>query len=183
MLSISGRSRVALIAVTLSVAFISTVYIKSVGWSRESSTTQAFSARPSSSSINERILVVTRVHVTSAQNLATVKSVTSFSLAALEHAHSVLICVGAHMDVRDSYLLDLNKSLSEAGLTNKTHILVVDPWGGFTHALNLAVSFAIDNKYDLIAFQVPTTPLSDCSNIESVIFITNIYIMSFSCSH
>jgi len=62
--------------------------------------------------------------------------------------------VGSHKDGRDAYITDLVAALAESGIANRTYVMLIEPWGGFTHALNLAVSNAADNNFQLIAFQV-----------------------------
>ena len=39
------------------------------------------------------------------------------------------------------------------GYENSTEVITIDPWGGFTHALNVATQCASDQKFEIIAFQ------------------------------
>ena len=38
-------------------------------------------------------------------------------------------------------------------MENSTEVINIDPWGGFTHALNVATQYASDQQFEIIAFQ------------------------------
>ena len=94
-----GRCRSILLAATLSIALITGLLVFSSSKSSEiadgsDSRRTSVVYTPSTHEKREfRLLVVTRIHVTSAQSLSAPSVVTSFAKAALEYAQSVLICV------------------------------------------------------------------------------------------
>jgi len=88
------------------------------------------------------ILVVTRVHASSATSLAPVQSIVEF-VKSIDYAAKVLICIGADNHFQNSYLDDLFEALKIENIFDKSEILPITPWGGFTHALNIAVTYAL----------------------------------------
>ena len=122
---------------------------------------------------NKKILIVTRVHNSMGGQMTPVRKIIEF-VKELPRFCDILICVGvADQDERTSYLNDLRKKCknieaerkfeqnSNLSLQNECknhhssasiHILDINPWGSFTHALNVAVGFGIQNSFDLILF-------------------------------
>jgi hypothetical protein len=103
-----------------------------------------------------RMLVVTRVHMNAASALPDVEKVLSFIQSTTAYADGILICLGAEdVTTIDVYRSKIATLLQQHGLDQtKVHFLHVSPWGYFTPALNYAVQFAQDHKYNRIAFQV-----------------------------
>ena len=55
---------------------------------------------------------------------------------------------------RIEYVEQLNVMLQAENFASSVTLLPISPWGHFTTALNAAVQFAVDNDYEVIAFQV-----------------------------
>lgn len=101
---------------------------------------------------SSNVLVVTRVHASSAVSMSPIETIIDF-VKSVSYASKVLICVGIDNHSHETYVQKLVESLETHNLTTKTSILSISPWGGFTHALNLAVSFAAEKKFSLVCFQ------------------------------
>lgn len=52
------------------------------------------------------------------------------------------------------YIEQLNVMLEAENFASSVTLLPISPWGHFTTALNGAVQNAVDNGFDIIAFQV-----------------------------
>lgn len=52
------------------------------------------------------------------------------------------------------YIEQLNVMLKAENFASSVTLLPISPWGHFTTALNGAVQNAVDNGFDIIAFQV-----------------------------
>ena len=102
-----------------------------------------------------RILTVTRVHNSIGGPITPVNKVFSFVKKVPDFC-DVLLCVGvSNPEESAEYINALTKKCDEhknKNLSSSIHILNVRPWGAFTHALNVAVGFAVKNNYDLILF-------------------------------
>ena len=91
-----GSSKGFLLAATLSAAIIAGLFVFSRKGSIPSAVPGAATLPafvPTERGLSSRLLVVTRIHVSSAQSLSPPSAVTSFAKSALEYADSVLICV------------------------------------------------------------------------------------------
>jgi hypothetical protein len=119
-------------------------------------------------SLSTRVLVVTRVHMNAASALPDPEKVLGFIQSTAPYGDGVLICMGADdRTVIDTYRTKIEGLLQQHGLDkSRVHFLHISPWGYFTPALNYAVQFAQDHKYNRIAFQVRRcdVSLSVCSN-------------------
>jgi hypothetical protein len=110
---------------------------------------------------SKKVLVVTRLHLTSAESMAAVSTVVSFVQNALKYSSKVLVCLGLKvLPNKDTYLEDLETELQRAGVKEQTELLLLEPWGGFTHSLNIATSYAVENHFDVIGFQSLETTVS-----------------------
>ena len=102
-----------------------------------------------------KILIVTRVHNSIGGPITSVDKVIDFVKHVPEFC-DVLLCIGvSDLEESDRYINVLRKECEQYGNNNSSsavHILDVRPWGAFTHALNVAVGFAVRNSYDLILF-------------------------------
>lgn len=101
-----------------------------------------------------KILAVTRVHKGSATQMSSKENVLEFVKNSAAYASSVLVCLGnPNAPELDKYMQEVRTLLQREGLSDKTQLLPVSPWGRFTTALNAAVVKAVDGGYDVIAFQ------------------------------
>lgn len=103
-----------------------------------------------------RLVVATRVHMKSAASMPDPIKVLHFIQNTKLYADGILICVGADDITQvNLYIDNVKLMLTEQ---NEDHSMVtflpVIPWGYFTTALNAAILFAQDGKFDRIAFQV-----------------------------
>ena len=121
----------------------------------------------------QRILIVTRVHDSMGGDITPVENVVEFVKEA-PYFCDILVCVGVTDQEKSKMYLNLlkkecdqiqsppksgkNSSFSCQNQFNvmkashTVHLIDVRPWGGFTHSLNVAVGFAVQNGYDLILF-------------------------------
>jgi hypothetical protein len=120
------------------------------------------------SATTDGLVVATRIHTSSASNIAEVQKVAAFVVSALKYASKVIVCIGFNSSqsntadtVKDmsSYIEYLNR-LNDHLFCNdhsidkdRVVLLPIYPWGKFTTSLNCAILKAIDLKYEYIAFQ------------------------------
>ena len=52
-----------------------------------------------------------------------------------------------------NYIKALEASVHSRNLLN-VELMLIKPWGSFTHALNVALAHAVDNRFDIIGYQV-----------------------------
>jgi hypothetical protein len=104
-----------------------------------------------------RLLVVTRVHMKSASAMPDTEKVAQFVRDSQSYSHGCLICIGGGQALVEPYMASIYEKLSAYAVdTSSVMLLPVSPWGVYTPALNAAVQYAQDKKYDRIAYQVRT---------------------------
>lgn len=111
------------------------------------------------SSISTKLLVVTRVHMKSANTMPDPMKVINFIENCQTYANMILICVGS-----DSYLFIETYIASVKNILKERNQLIIPmdnilflpiiPWGYFTTSLNAAILQAQEYHYNYIAFQV-----------------------------
>ena len=113
----------------------------------------------------DELIVVTRIHTTSALKIAEPKVVENFIVTAAKYACKIVICVGFndkdHMDSElivncASYITQLENhimvKLGSATL-QKILFLPIHPWGNYTTALNCALLRAMKEQQRYICYQ------------------------------
>lgn len=122
------------------------------------------SIQSSSKKDKNSIVVCTRIHKTSgmSSNYVAIDKVRHF-LENLVNCNflgdtcidSCVICIGIDEDkAGKTFLFDVRRISEryESSFPGGVHVIHCNPWGKFTHALNVAVNFAIENDYDIIQF-------------------------------
>jgi len=117
--------------------------------------------------LNKRkILACTRIHKTQgmSSSYVAIEKVLSFLENLPANTDSVLICIGGVDDDNKGkdFLNNINKLKLRCSkkFSQGIHIIQIEPWGKFTHALNVAVRFAVDNNFDVLQFMSLETKVS-----------------------
>lgn len=96
-----------------------------------------------------RLLIATRLHAPTSSQLPSTSKLLSFIESCKSYADHVVVCIGCRNS--DGFDDIVQQYRSACGHT--ATILVIEPWGHFTNALNNCITFAQDNAFDLLGFQ------------------------------
>jgi hypothetical protein len=105
--------------------------------------------------LKHRLLIATRIHAGSSSNMAKTIDVLSFIESCQNYASAIVLCISLGDEFENmEYIKLLNERIDHTNLKIPVIIIPISPWGkSFVSALNIALSKALQDDYDLIVYQ------------------------------